>query len=57
MPKIPVRKNTARRTTAPAPAPAAGYYELLFAICASAYLVALLVIQLLTPKLAPVDVS
>ena len=34
-----------------------GSYELLFAICASAYLVALLVIQLLTPKLAPAKLS
>jgi ACS family hexuronate transporter-like MFS transporter len=29
-------------------------YELLFAICASAYLVALLVVHLLTPRLEPV---
>ena len=32
-------------------------YELLFAICASAYLVALAVVHLLSPKLAPAQVS
>lgn len=33
-----------------------GSYEILFAICASAYLLALLVVHLLSPRLAPVKV-
>ncbi|MBA16388.1 MAG: MFS transporter [Sphingomonas sp.] len=33
-----------------------GSYELLFAICASAYVLALLVVHLLTPKLKPVEI-
>jgi ACS family hexuronate transporter-like MFS transporter len=32
-------------------------YELLFAICASAYLIALAVVHLLSPKLAPAKVE
>ncbi|MBT0671738.1 MFS transporter [Novosphingobium profundi] len=32
-------------------------YEVLFAICASAYLIALLVVHLLSPRLAPVRIS
>jgi ACS family hexuronate transporter-like MFS transporter len=34
-----------------------GSYEILFAICASAYLAALLVIHLLSPRLAPVQLE
>ena len=36
--------------------PGTGSYEILFAICASAYLLALLVVHLLSPRLAPVKV-
>ncbi|MEO5706374.1 MAG: MFS transporter [Alteraurantiacibacter sp.] len=34
-----------------------GNYSVLFAICASAYIVALIVVHILTPSLAPVDVK
>jgi ACS family hexuronate transporter-like MFS transporter len=34
-----------------------GSYEVLFALCASAYLLALAVVHLLTPKLTPVRLT
>ena len=36
---------------------ATGSYEVLFAICASAYVLALLVVHILSPRLAPVRVA